>query len=121
MELISEFDFTLPRGLVDGSGRVHRQGTMRLATARDELAVERDRTVQRLPGYGTLVLLSRVITRLGELTALTPDLLENLFTQDLAYLREVYNRINQGGTAQIPTRCPACDAEFEVDLALAGE
>jgi hypothetical protein len=119
--LISEFDFTLPRGFVDSSGQVHRQGTMRLATARDELLTGRDRQAQRLPGYGTLVLLSQVIIRLGELRDLTPAQLENLFTQDLAYLREFYNRINQTGMAAIPTRCPACDAEFPVELALAGE
>jgi hypothetical protein len=119
--LISEFEFTLPRGLVDGAGQVHRQGTMRLATARDELLMARDRRSQRLPGYSTLVLLAQVITCLGSLTELTPELLENLFTQDLSYLREFYNRINQTGQAQIPARCPACEAEFSVELALAGE
>jgi hypothetical protein len=121
MGLVSEYRFILPRGFVDEAGQVHRQGVMRLATAMDELVVERDRQAQQLPSYGALVLLSRVITQLGALTALSPDTLGNLFTQDLAYLREFYNRINQKNEAQIPTRCPACDTAFAVDLTLAGE
>ena len=121
MCFVSEFGFTLPRGLVDEAGQVHRQGIMRLATAMDELSVERDRQAQQFPNYAVLVLLSRVIMRLGDLTQFSPELLGNLFTQDVAYLREFYNRINQSNRAQIPTRCPACDAEFAVDLTLAGE
>lgn len=121
MGLVSEFGFTLPRGFVDESGQVHREGIMRLATAMDELSVERDRQAQQLPNYAVLVLLARVVTRLGDLTNLSPEILGNLFTQDVAYLREFYNRINQRNEVQIPTRCPACETTFAVDLALAGE
>ncbi len=121
MGLVSEFGFILPRGFVDEAGQVHRQGVMRLATAMDELSVERDRQAQQLPNYAVLVLLSRVVTRLGNLPYLSPEILGNLFTQDVAYLREFYNRINQRNEAQIPTRCPACDTEFAVDLILTGE
>jgi hypothetical protein len=119
--LKTEFNFILPKGLVDAQGRIHRQGIMRLATARDEICVQKERRVQENPVYGVLVMLSRVITCLGELSSVTPDLLENLFTQDLAYLREFYNRINQQGSAHIVVQCPKCSSDFRVELALSGE
>ena len=119
--LTTEFNFILPRGLVDEQGGIHRQGSMRLATAKDEIFVQKDRRVQNEPGYGVLVMLSRVITRLGSLSSLTPELLENLFTRDLAYLREFYNRINQQGDAYIPVQCPQCSSQFNVELSLSGE
>ncbi|NJO09462.1 MAG: phage tail assembly protein [Leptolyngbyaceae cyanobacterium SL_1_1] len=118
--LTTEFEFTLPRGLLDADS-LHRQGKMRLATGRDELMAQRDRRTTDYPGYLSLVLLSQVITHLGSLTQVTPEQLENLFTQDLAYLKEFYNRVNQQGDAQIPARCPQCGNSFEVELALSGE
>ncbi|MGG6296335.1 phage tail assembly protein [Leptolyngbya sp. AN02str] len=117
----TEFAFVLPRGLAGADGSVHRDGVMRLATARDELVVERARTAQAHPGYGDLVMFARVITRLGNLTEITPLSLEDLFTVDLAYLREFYNRINQSNRAHIPAECPQCRHNFSVDLSLAGE
>jgi hypothetical protein len=119
--LQTEFEFTLPRGLIDAQGHVHRKGTMRLATARDEMAVQRDRGAQEHPPYGTLVMLSRVILRLGSLNTVSPKLLEGLFTRDIAYLRELYNRLNQQGNVHIPAECPQCNSQFAVELALAGE
>lgn len=119
--LYTEFEFILPRGLVDAEGTVHRQGVMRLATAKDEICVQKDRNAQDNPAYGALVMLSRVILRLGNLSPVTPQLLEGLFTRDLAYLREFYNRINQQGDAYIPVQCPKCNSQFEVELSLAGE
>jgi hypothetical protein len=119
--LNTEFNFILPRGLVDAQGGIHRQGSMRLATAKDEIFVQKDRRVQNDPGYGVLVMLSRVITCLGNLSSVTPELLENLFTRDLAYLREFYNRINQQGDAYIPVQCPQCSSQFNVELSLSGE
>lgn len=119
--LNTEFNFILPRGLVDEQGGIHRKGSMRLATAKDEIFVQKDRRVQNDPGYGVLVMLSRVITRLGSLSSVTPELLENLFTRDLAYLREFYNRINQEGDAHIPVQCPQCSSQFNVELSLSGE
>jgi hypothetical protein len=119
--LQTEFDFALPRGLVDNRGHVQRKGVMRLATARDEMAAHKDRRAKDNPPYRTLVLLAQVITRLGSLCAVTPELLEGLFSRDLAYLREFYNRINQQGDAQIPTECPECSAQFAVEIALSGE
>jgi len=119
--LYTEFDFTLPRGLIDSQNRVHRQGVMRLATAKDEILVQQERKVQENPAYSFLVMLSRVITRLGSLNSVSPDLLEGLLLHDIAYLREFYNRINQQGNTHIPTQCPHCNTSFSVELALAGE
>jgi hypothetical protein len=117
----TEFKFILPRGLVDDQGDVHRQGVMRLATAKDEIHVQKDRRVQNEPAYGVLVMLSQVITHLGTLSSVTPELLEGLFTLDLSYLREFYNRINQEGSAYIPVECPQCSSQFSVELSLSGE
>ncbi|HIK07043.1 MAG TPA: phage tail assembly protein [Trichormus sp. M33_DOE_039] len=117
----TEFAFVLPRGLLDLEGNLHRDGVMRLATAKDEIMVQKNRVAQDNSGYGVIVMLSRVITKLGSLTEITPDLLENLFSKDLAYLREFYNRINQQGDVYIPVQCPQCQSQFQVELALAGE
>jgi hypothetical protein len=117
----TEFDFTLPRGLVDAEGNIHRHGVMRLATAKDEIYVQKNRAAQENSAYGVLVMLSRVITRLGSLSEISTDLLENLFSRDFAYLREFFNRINQQGDAYIPVQCPQCNSQFQVELVLAGE
>ncbi|MGH8001657.1 MAG: phage tail assembly protein [Brasilonema sp.] len=119
--LCTEFAFTLPRGLIDAQNRVHRHGVMRLATAKDEILVQKEPKVQENPAYGVLVMLSRVITRLGSFNQVNSDLLEELILPDISYLRELYNRINQQGNALIPTQCPHCNTEFSVKLKLAGE
>lgn len=119
--LLTQLSFTLPRGLVDSNGVVHRQGIMRLATARDELVAHKHRHVQAYPEYLMLVLLSQVVIQLGTLESVSPDDLENLLTQDLAYLRELYNRINQTGSAQLPVQCPQCSHQFQTELVLSGE
>jgi hypothetical protein len=119
--IVTEFEFILPRGLVDAEELLHREGKMRLATARDEIAIAKDSRAQESEAYGELILFSRVITRLGEFTEIAPDLLENLFTLDLSYLREFYNRINQQGTAKICVDCPVCKNQFMAELSLSGE
>lgn len=119
--LRTEFAFTLPRGLIDTQNRVHRHGVMRLATAKDEIYVQKERSVQDNPAYGVLVMLSQVITRLGSLNSVSPDLLEGLVILDIAYLREFYNRVNQQENAHIPAQCPHCSTQFTVELNLAGE
>lgn len=119
--LCTEFSFTLPRGLIDDQKRVHRQGIMRLATAKDEILVQKDSKVQENSAYGVLVMLSRTIVRLGSFNYISPDLLEGLVLPDISYLRELYNRINQQGNVHIPTKCPHCDNQFSVNLELAGE
>lgn len=119
--LRTEFNFILPQGLLDHQGNCHRQGVMRLSTAKDELFVQKDPRVREEAGYAPLVMLSRAIVRLGSLSSVTPELLENLFVRDLAYLREFYNRINQQGNEYIPVECPQCSSQFSVELALSGE
>ena len=116
-ELRTEFPFVLPRGYVDGGGNVHRQGTMRLATAKDEIVPLRDPRVRENEAYLTVVLLSRVITRLGTLQDVHPGILENMFASDLAFLQDLYRRINQEGTTQAAIACPACRHEFTVEMA----
>jgi hypothetical protein len=119
--LTTTFNFTLPRGLVDSEGIVHRQGVMRLATAKDEMRVQKNKATQDNEVAAAIVMLSQVITQLGELTHFTPELLENLFSLDLAYLREFYNRINQQGHSKIETQCPSCNHPFMTELELSGE
>lgn len=111
----TEFPFVLPRGFVDGEGNVHREGVMRLATAYDEIAPMRDPRVQANPGYLVIILLSRVITRLGELDQLNPKVIEGLFAADLSYLQDFYLRINENGHSRLAVTCPHCDGKFEVE------
>ncbi len=115
--LRTEFEFELPRGYVDRSGAVHRQGTMRLATARDELLPLHDDRVRENQAYLTVVLLARVITRLGTITDIHPGLVENFFASDLAFLQDLYRRINQEGHTRASVTCPSCTHEFTVDVA----
>ncbi|NET49711.1 MAG: phage tail assembly protein [Merismopedia sp. SIO2A8] len=118
----TEFEFVLPRGLLADDGQMlHRQGRMRLATARDELWVQKHPRVRQEPEYSPLVMLSQVITQLGSMTTIQPEELEPLFSQDLAYLREFFNRINQNGDIGIAAICPQCNHGFQVELTLAGE
>lgn len=116
-ELRTEFPFLLPRGYVDSSGTVHRDGTMRLATARDELVPLRDDRVRENPAYLTVVLLGRVITRIGTIEDVHAGIVEDLFAADLAFLQDMYRRINQEGHTRASVTCPSCDSAFEVDIA----
>lgn len=115
--LRTEFAFTLPRGYVEEDGTVHRQGTMRLATARDEILPQRDPRVRDNEAYLTVILLSRVVTRLGSVSRITPATIESLFASDLAFLQDLYRRVNSEGHTQVGVTCPSCKHEFTVDLA----
>jgi len=115
--LRTEFPFELPRGYVDGTGTVHRSGVMRLATARDELVPLRDDRVRENPAYLTVVLLSRVITRLGSVVDVHPGVVEDLFASDLAFLQDMYRRVNSEGHTRASVACPECRHRFAVDLA----
>ena len=115
--LRTEFPFQLPRGYVDATGTVHRDGVMRLATARDELVPLRDDRVRENPPYLTVVLLSRVITRLGSVTDVHPGVIEDLFASDLAFLQDMYRRVNSEGHTRASVTCPQCEHRFLVDLA----
>lgn len=117
----SEFPFLLPRGWVDEKGRLHRKGTMRLATARDEISLSRDRRVQDNPAYDILVRLAQVVTRLGSFSSVTPQQLEDLVVLDLSYLREFYHRINQDQEISVPIQCPHCQSQFGLELSFLGE
>jgi hypothetical protein len=115
--LRTEFAFELPRGYVDDAGTVHRAGTMRLATARDEIMPLRDPRVRDNESYLTVLLLSRVLTRLGTLPEVTPGVVESLFASDLAFLQDLYRRVNQEGHTRASVTCPSCGHEFAVDVA----
>jgi hypothetical protein len=120
MTLQTEFEFTLPRGYVDKDGNLHKQGRMRLATAMDEIAPLRDLRVKSNQAYLAVMLLARVITRLGSLREVNTGIIENLFSADFAYLQDFYRRINEDGTSKIKASCPECNHEFEVDLGSLG-
>ncbi|HEV2381678.1 MAG TPA: phage tail assembly protein [Terriglobia bacterium] len=121
MTLQTEFPFTLPRGYLDPEGNVHREGVMRLATAFDEIAPMKDSRVQNNPGYLVVILFSRVITKLGDLTHINPKVIEGLFSADLAFLQDFYQRINQNGHSRAGITCPHCEAKFDVELNHLGE
>lgn len=115
----TEFDFELPRGYLDRQGTLHKQGTMRLATARDELLPLIDDRVRKNAAYMSVVLLGRVVTRLGSLRGddISGDVIEDLFASDLAFLQDLYRRINTEGHTRAAVTCPACQERFAVDLA----
>ncbi|QNU66048.1 phage tail assembly protein [Ruminiclostridium herbifermentans] len=113
MAFQTEFNFELPKGYVDIDGNLHKKGVMRLATAADEILPLKDQRVQQNPAYLTIILLSRVIVKLGSLQAINTKVIEDLFTADLAYLQDLYQRINETGTSAIKVSCPKCLHEFE--------
>ncbi len=115
--LQTEYDFILPKGYVDEEGALHKEGIMRMATAADEILPLRDPRVQSNPAYLTIILLSRVVTKLGSLTDVNTRIMEGLFATDLSYLQEFYRKINGDGTTHFKATCPKCDHTFEVDIA----
>jgi|SRR5688572_20328252 len=117
--LQTEREFTLPMGYIDREGTLHREGVMRLATAADEILPLRDPRVQKNPAYLTVILLSRVITRLGGVHAVTPNVIEGLFAADLNYLQTLYNEMNRVDEPSQVT-CPRCEHTFALESALVG-
>lgn len=115
--LRTEYSFVLPRGFVDERGVLHREGTMRLATARDEIAPQTDSRVRQNPAYLTVLLLERTITSLGSVPAVDSFVIESLFASDLAFLQDLYRRINQQGHTEVDVACPSCGHEYTVDIA----
>lgn len=112
----TEYEFTLPRGYVDDDGTLHREGRMRLATAADEIQPLNDPRVQSNESFLTILLLGRTVTDLGDLETVDETVIQNLFVADLEYLQELYERINERGANAVPTACPDCGEEFEVDV-----
>jgi hypothetical protein len=95
------YPFTLPRGYLGPDGTLHRDGTMRLATGRDELEPLRDPFVKgpddpRL----TMLVLARVVQRLGAIEYVTLNEIEGLFAADLAFLQDFYSVVNFGDQAE---------------------
>ena len=117
----TEFDFTLPCGYLDEGGTLHRDGVMRRATAADEIMPLRDPRVADNQAYLAVILLSRVVTRLGSLPAINPKIVEGLFATDMAFLQDLYNQVNQLGSAADSVVCPECHHQFRRESALPGE
>lgn len=115
-----EYEFELPVGFVDADGNAHRQGMMRLATALDEIEPLSDPRVEANEAYLVILLLSRVITRLGSLAAVTPQVVERLYAADLAYLQELYQRLNAPQPVVVNATCPNCGTSFQLQVAPLG-
>lgn len=116
MAFRTEFEFELPRGYVDSDGNLHKRGVMRLATAADEILPMRDPRVQQNPGYLSVILLTRVIVKLGEVRGIDTKVIEGLFTADLAYLQNFYRQINELETTTFHAVCPKCEHEFQAEM-----
>src|SRR6267142_2673560 len=102
----TEYDFRLPLGYVDSDGLLHRDGVMRLATAADEILPLKDPRVQQNPAYLTVIVLSRVITKLGNLPGVHTGVIEGLYAADLSYLQMLYQSVNGHGAFVTPAVCP---------------
>ena len=112
----TEFSFTLPKGYVDFNGELHREGVMRLANAADEIVPLKDPRVQQNPGYLSIIVLARVITKLGNLPAVDTKVIEGLFTMDLAYLQDLYSKINTMEAPSYSGVCPHCGQKLEIPV-----
>ena len=114
--LQTEFEFTLPLGFQDADGTLHRGGVMRRATAADEILPLRDPRVNANQAYLVIILLSRVVTRLGSVAQVTPKVIEDLYASDLAFLQDLYNRVNAPEPERLNVVCPQCEHAFEVEV-----
>lgn len=121
MTFQTEFEFVLPKGYVDDTGTVHREGAMRLSTALDEIAPLDDPRVRNNEAYLVIALLSRVITRLGTVERVTPQVVERLFAADMLFLQDLYRQINELDDRTIELTCPHCGQQFEGSVPLLGE
>ena len=115
--LRTEYPFVLPRGYVDEQGQVHRTGAMRLATAKDELTAHAEPMVRQNPAYLSIYLLMRTVTTLGTIPTVDRFVVEHMFASDLAFLQDLYRRINQQGHTEAEVGCPECGHQFLVDVA----
>ena len=121
MSFQTEVQFTLPKGYLGPEGTLHREGSMRLATAADEILPLKDPRVQQNPAYLTVILLSRVVTKLGNLSDVHPGLIEGLYASDLSYLQALYQDLNGDGALTAPAVCPKCEHHFDVRFDDLGE
>jgi hypothetical protein len=120
-EMQTGFDFELPRGIVDAEGGVHKRGKMRLATAGDELGAMRDPRVVQNPSYISIAVLASVITEIEGIDSVVPAIIEHLYTADLAFLQDMYRRINDIEPPKVTTVCPSCGEVFEVSINFTSE
>jgi len=118
--LVTEHDFELPKGYVDAEGTLHRRGVMRLATGADEILPMKDPRVLDFPAYLIIILLSRVVLKLGTLPQVNPGVIEGLFAEDLSFLQRLYNDVNGLSPRRLPVCCPDCARAFEVEVPVAG-
>ena len=109
-------EFTLPHGYIDGQGKVHKKGIMRMATALDEIEPLQDPRVQANEAYLIILLLSRVVTQLGEISTVTPQIVQGLYASDLAYLQDVYQRLNASEQVVLGAVCPNCGTQFQLQV-----
>lgn len=116
MEMQTVYEFELPKGYMDNGGGVHRRGKMRLATAGDEISATRDPRVLSNPSYLSIVVLSKVVTELEGVEMVTTTLVEKLFTADMAFLQDMYQKINNVEPVTIKAVCPECGSVHEVPL-----
>jgi hypothetical protein len=121
MAFETEVQFTLPKGYLATDGLLHKDGVMRLATAADEILPLKDSRVQQNPAYLTVILLSRVITKLGGLASVHPGVIEGLYASDLSYLQALYQHLNGDGAYTALAVCPKCEHHFDVRFDDLGE
>jgi hypothetical protein len=114
--LATHHEFTLPLGYVDASGEIHADGTIRLATARDEIEPLQDAEVRRNEAYLGVLLLSRTVVRIGQVTDVTTDVIQDLFAADFDHLQRLYERLNTNDSTTGSVVCPDCRRSFQVDL-----
>lgn len=112
----TEFEFVLPKGFVDREGNLHKKGIMRLATAKDEIAPLQDHRVRNNESYMIIILLSRVITKLGDLKNVDTSTIEQLFSSDLDFLQRFYQKINSEESSDIKINCPHCENKVVIGL-----
>jgi hypothetical protein len=112
----TEFEFELPKGFVDKNGNLHKKGVMRLATAKDEIAPLQDYRVRNNESYMIIILLSRVITSLGDLNNIDTSTIEKLFSVDLDFLQRFYQKINSEESSDISVTCPHCETKYQMSL-----
>ena len=114
--LRTEYPFQLPRGFVDEDGALHRDGLLRLATAKDELTAQAEPLVRQNPAYLSIYLIMRTVTKLGTVPVIDRFVVEHMFASDLAFLQDLYRRVNQQGNTEAEVGCPECGHQFLVDV-----
>lgn len=119
--LKTEYEFTLPQGYVDEEGNLHKKGVMRLANAGDEILPQKDPRVKNNPSYLVIIVLSRVVTKLGEITHITPQIIEGILKKDFEYLQYFYEKINDTDSLTFKATCPQCGHNFEQEVDSSGE